>query len=131
VKYTVALLVAILLFIGSEALLVYFGLVKIYFVAFIPVFVSSSAFSLVPLLFFLIPVLFLFRGIRKYTLFEPEVSQTSTENPPRAKKDIAYGGFLMIGPVPILFGKGMSYRILIIIAVLMTALIVYWFIFSK
>jgi uncharacterized protein (TIGR00304 family) len=120
-----------MLFICSEALLIHLGLVKIYFIVFIPVFVSSSALSLVPLLLFLIPVLLFFFGGRQNTGFEEAREPTSTERSPHAKGGIKYGGFLMIGPIPILFGRGISSRILMIMAILMVILIVSWFIFAK
>jgi len=37
----------------------------------------------------------------------------------------------MIGPIPIVFGKGISGKVLIILAAIMLLLIIAWFVLSK
>ena len=50
---------------------------------------------------------------------------------PKTQRESKVGGFVMIGPIPILFGKGMSERVLIALAVIMLALIISWIILTK
>jgi uncharacterized protein (TIGR00304 family) len=121
----------LVLFIGSEALLAYLGYVQVYFIVFFPVFVSTSALALAPLLFFLLPLLSSLRPrTESYSYEEFEADEKGTERS-RLKTDTKFGGFLMIGPVPIIFGKGLSGKVLIILALLMIVLIISWFIFTK
>ena len=123
-------LISTVLFIGSESLLAYQGYVRVFFVLFVPVFVSSSPISFAPLLFFLIPVLISLKensGDRPYQ-YHGNMAETSK---PKTQRESKIGGFVMIGPIPILFGKGMSGRVLIALAVIMLALIISWIILTK
>lgn len=128
---TVPFLVSILLFVASEAALVYMGVVKVYFILFIPVFASSSIFSLAPLLFFLIPLVYYFRTLNEYREDQWVSQPPGGDWRGESKKDVKYGGLVMIGPVPILFGKGISNKVLLILAILMILLIIAWFVFAK
>ncbi|MEM0134561.1 MAG: DUF131 domain-containing protein [Thermoplasmatales archaeon] len=119
------------LFVVSEAVLAYYGFVKVYIVLFIPVFVFSSAIAFAPLLFFLIPVLYSIRSskdtLQYYGLGTENLGGKVIQN----RSETKFGGILMIGPIPIVFGKGISGRILIILATIMLILIIAWFILSK
>lgn len=122
---------ALVLFIGSEALLVYLGYVKLYLVLFIPVFVSTSPIAFVPLLFFIIPLLYPFIGFRKSNSHEySEFSYQGADEHPE-KRDTKFGGIVMIGPIPIVFGKGISGKVLAVLAIIMLILIIAWFVLSK
>lgn len=121
---------SILLFLVSEIVLVYLGVEKLYFVFFIPVFYSSSLLSLLPLLVFLIPFLLVLKGGESPRKME-YWSDYNSKQEVRTEKNTSYGGLVMIGPVPILFGKGASGRVLVFFAILMAILIIVWFIFAK
>ncbi len=119
------------LFVTSEAVLAYYGYVKIYLVFFIPVFVSSSALSFAPLLFFLVPfAFFLYSG-----KWESHYERTGYEDQPIPEtpqnKTSGIGGIVMIGPIPIIFGKGISGKVLITLVIIALVLIVTWFLLSK
>lgn len=122
-------LLALLLFLVSEFLLVYEGIVKIYFIFFIPVFVSSSFISLIPFLLFLIPffVAFTRTGSPSYEQFQGNVAR---ETEGHKQRNVSYGGLLMVGPVPVIFGKGISPKILITLVALAVVLIIIWLIFA-
>jgi uncharacterized protein (TIGR00304 family) len=130
-RFSVLLLLGIILFLASEILLVLFGLVKVYFVLFVPVFVSSSAISILPIIFFLIPLLAGILGSSRISY--PNVRESNF--PPREERtgthETKYGGLVMIGPIPIIFGKGIDSRILIILALVAIALMIIWFILAK
>lgn len=123
--------IALVLFIGSEALLSYFGYVEIYFLFFIPVFVSSSPISFAPLLFFLIPVLHSLALNREGLPYEefgfsgPEMERSEKKN------ETKFGGIVMVGPVPIIFGKGVSGKAMIVLAIIMLALVISWLVLAK
>ena len=122
-------IISLVLFVGSEALLTYLGYVQVYFVVFFPVFASTSALALAPLLFFLLPLLSSLRAsAESYSYEGPEAGEKRTEGP---KTETKFGGFLMIGPVPIVFGKGVSGKVLIVLALLMIVLIISWFVLTK
>jgi uncharacterized protein (TIGR00304 family) len=130
-RFSVLLLLGIILFLASEILLVLFGLVKVYFVLFVPVFVSSSAISILPIIFFLVPLLAGILGSSRISY--PNVRESNF--PPREEHtgthETKYGGLVMIGPIPIIFGKGIDSRILIILALVAIALMIIWFILAK
>ncbi len=126
-----AILFGIILFILSQIILLFLGIEKLYFVFFIPVFVSSSPLSVIPFLLLIIPILISF--------FEGQISVEKNEfqgfmqndiNQTKAK-EVNYGGILLIGPIPIIFGKGMSRKVLIILIVLMIAITVSLIVFSR
>ncbi len=120
--------IAFVLFFASEALLAHYGYVRIYLILFIPVIESTSALAFAPILFFLFPLLYSVRAKREG--YQRETIdyglQGSAGEKPKAQSKI--GGFVMIGPVPIVFGKGISGRALIVLALIMLILIVAWFI---
>ncbi len=123
--------IAVVLFIGSEALFVYLGYVKLYLVLFIPVFVSTSPIAFAPLLFFIIPLIYPFIGFRKNNSREySEFSYQKADKQPE-KRDTKFGGIVMIGPIPIVFGKGISCKVLAVLAIIMLILIIAWFVLSK
>ncbi|MCL4447843.1 MAG: DUF131 domain-containing protein [Thermoplasmatales archaeon] len=124
-------LIALLLFIGSEALLAYFGYVRMYLVFFIPVFVSQTPLAFAPLLFFLFPLILSFRRVEESNQPEGWDARHQTTGSPQQGSGTKIGGIVMIGPVPIVFGKGVSGRVLIILAVIMLILIISWFVLSK
>ncbi len=126
-----AILFGIILFILSQIILLFLGIEKLYFVFFIPVFVSSSPLSVIPFLLLIIPILISF--------FEGQISVEKNEfqgfmqndiNQTKSK-EVNYGGILLIGPIPIIFGKGMSRKVLIILIVLMIAITVSLIVFSR
>ncbi len=122
---------ALVLFIGSEALLVYFGYVKLYLVLFIPVFVSTSPIAFAPLLFFIIPLLYPFFGFRKSKSNEYSEFSYQRADEHLEKGNTKFGGIVMIGPIPIVFGKGISGKVLAVLAIIMLILIIAWFVLSK
>ena len=67
------------------------------------------------------------RGDQPYQ-YQGNMAETSQ---PKTQRESKVGGFVMIGPIPILFGKGISGRTLIAIAVIMLALIISWIILTK
>ncbi len=126
-----AILFGIILFILSQIILLFLGIEKLYFVFFIPVFVSSSPLSVIPFLLLIIPIFISF--------FEGQISVEKNEfqgfmqndiNQTKSK-EVNYGGILLIGPIPIIFGKGMSRKVLIILIVLMIAITVSLIVFSR
>ncbi|MEM0141635.1 MAG: DUF131 domain-containing protein [Thermoplasmatales archaeon] len=130
--------ISIVLFIASEVVLLFLGLVKIYYFFFIPVFVSSSALSLIPLIFFLIPIVVLFislktndaKGKSEHFDFSPYEKEYYS-SPKDAKTSSGYGGVIMIGPIPIVFGKGISERGLIALVILAVLIIVIWLLLAR
>ena len=130
-KTITSFLIAAVLFVVSEAYLAYFGYVKIYVIFFIPVFVSSSIVAFLPLLFFLLPVIYSLRSVdESYSYYIPG-TENHEENLDRRKNETRFGGVVMVGPIPIVFGKGISGKVLIILAAIMLVLIIAWFVLSK
>ena len=130
-KPITSFLIAAVLFVVSEAYLAYFGYVKIYVIFFIPVFVSSSIVAFLPLLFFLLPVIYSLRSVdESYSYYFPG-KENHEENLERQRNETRFGGVVMIGPIPIVFGKGISGKVLIILAAIMLLLIIAWFVLSK
>lgn len=123
--------IALALFIASEALLAHYGYVRIYLILFVPVIESSSALAFAPLLFFLFPLLYSVRMSRR--VYQGETIDYGLQGPEgeKPKSQSKIGGFVMIGPVPIVFGKGISGRALIALALIMLILIVAWFVLVK
>ncbi len=126
-----AILFGIMLFILSQIILLLLGIEKLYFVFFIPVFVSSSPLSIIPFLLLIIPIFISFFGgqisVEKNEFqgfFQNDINQTKS-------KEVNYGGFLLIGPIPIIFGKGVSRKVLIILIVLMIAITISLIVFSR
>lgn len=107
---------SLILFIAAESYLIYEGVVKVFFIFFIPVFVSSSAISLAPLLLFLIPFLVSLRRI-EFTSYGNSINDIYQNKTDVKNKNVSYGGFLMIGPVPIIFSRGMSSRALAVLII--------------
>ncbi|MGC8562532.1 MAG: TIGR00304 family membrane protein [Thermoplasmata archaeon] len=130
-KPLTSFLIAAAFFVASEAILAYYGYVKIFVIFFIPVFVSSSIFAFLPLLFFLIPVLFSLRPNEDTYRYYVPGTENLESNVERQKNETKFGGIVMIGPIPIVFGKGISGRVLIILATIMLILIIAWFVLSK
>ncbi|MGC8645705.1 MAG: TIGR00304 family membrane protein [Thermoplasmata archaeon] len=114
---------------------------RVYFLLFIPVFVSTSPLSLVPLVLFFFPLIFFFSSLwgKKRSLPEGDeeyVSQEGHWERERAKvegqeRKVSYGGVVMIGPVPIVFGKGISEKALIALAVLLLLLMIIWLLLAR
>ncbi|MEM0073888.1 MAG: DUF131 domain-containing protein [Thermoplasmatales archaeon] len=139
-KYWLYLLpiVSILLFLISEVILYLFGFIKIYYFFFIPIFASNSVLSLIPLIFFILPILIFFLFVRSGTkrienappdYFSFGKEDERAEVPKETKS--GFGGLVMIGPIPIVFGKGISERALIILVILMLLIIFLWFLLAK
>ncbi len=130
-KTLTSYVVAVILFVASEAALAFLGLVRIDLILFIPVFVTSSPLALAPLLFFLLPVIVTLRSAETVdTSTWTRVDQPSTP-PDQRKQETKIGGFVMIGPIPVIFGKGISGRVLVVISLIMLILIIAWLILSK
>ncbi len=130
-KILTSFIIAVVLFVTSEALLVYYGFVKIYFIIFIPVFVSSSFLSLLPLLFFLVPFALSLISSRKE--FGYAGIEGNSQQPSETRKGgrSVIGGVVMIGPIPIIFGKNINWKILITLVAIALIFIVAWFVLSK
>ncbi len=126
-----SILIGIILFILSQIILLLLGIEKLYFVFFIPVFVSSSPLSIIPFLLLFIPIFISF--------FEGQISVEKNEfqgflqndiNYTKSK-EVNYGGILLIGPIPIIFGKGVSRKVLIILILIMIAITISLIVFSR
>ncbi|MEM0138197.1 MAG: DUF131 domain-containing protein [Thermoplasmatales archaeon] len=94
--------------------------------------------SLVPLIFFILPVLIFYlsvgSGTKRIENVPPDYFSFGKENERTEgskEKKSSYGGLIMIGPVPIVFGKGISERTLIILVILMLLILFIWFLFAK
>jgi|GEM_PF-624264 uncharacterized protein (TIGR00304 family) len=138
-------LVSIFLFILSEIILFLLGFIKVYFVLFIPVFVSTSPISLIPLALFFIPIIVLFLSFlhgnrdtsgREESYYPWEERNFRGEEKAGGEQEMekgkaSYGGLLMIGPVPIVFGKGVSEKALIALVILVMIIMIIWFLFAR
>lgn len=128
-------MISAFLFAVSEIVLIYYGLARVYFFFIIPVFVSTSPLSVVPFLLLLLPFMLAFISVSRHreedqwTERSPQDrTMPSSENP---KRDVNYGGFIMIGPVPILFGNRVSKSLLYILMALMVIIMALFIIFSR
>ncbi len=126
------ILFSFLLFAITEVILIYLGIVKLSFFIFIPIFVSSSPVSIIPFIVFIIPFILIFstawKGEQNENVNSEEVYSRFNG---KRQKEVNYGGFLFIGPVPIIFGKGMSKKTLYILIIVMILIMILFVFFSR
>lgn len=126
------ILLGFLLFTLSEIILICLGVVKVYFFLFIPIFISSSPLSIIPFIFFIIPFILMFSANRReYRAENLNPNEFNYTFDGKSEREVKYGGFLFIGPIPIVFGKGMNKRTLIILIIIMLVIMVLFILFSR
>lgn len=126
------ILLGFLLFTLSEIILIYFRVVKVYFLLFIPIFISSSPLSIIPFIFFIIPFILMFSANwREYRAENLNPNEFNYTFGGKSEREVNYGGFIFIGPVPIVFGKGMNKRTLFILIIIMLVIMVLFILFSR
>ena len=121
-------LVTVILFIIAESLLVAYGQVKLYFFFFIPIFETSSFIGILPILLLLIPFVWAWREGTSPSGYAYGPSQPYTGD---RKNNKRFGGFIMIGPIPILFGNKMDKNLLLILILIMVSLVLLWIVFIR
>ena len=125
-------IIGFLLFILSEIILIYLGIVKVYFFLFVPIFISSSPLSIIPFIFFIIPFILVFSANWKgYQAEDGSSNKVNYTYDAKPEKEVNYGGFLFIGPIPIIFGKGMNRKTLYILIIVMLVMMILFILFSR
>ncbi len=132
-------LIFLILFFLSEIIIILAGYGKAAFFLIFPIFYSTSPVALIPLIFilmmFILPFLMFYGGQNPNNYGIPTYESEAIiydDNEIKRKSDSSFGGFLLIGPIPIIFGKNMDKRILyLMIAIIIIFMIIYLLLFSN
>jgi|BEDMetMinimDraft_1075159.scaffolds.fasta_scaffold03046_1 Protein of unknown function DUF131. len=118
-NFVTVFFILLILFFISEIIITLTGYGKAAFFLFFPIFYSTSPIALIPLIFifmmFILPFLMFYRGQENYNYDIPDYGNevlAETKQEIKGSSESSFGGFLLIGPVPIIFGKNMDRRIL-------------------
>ncbi len=120
-SYVKIFIILLLLFIISEFLIIFLGYGKVAYFIIFPIFYSSNAISLIPLIFiflmFFIPFMVLSKGSNDAEK-ENWYYQDNTIEKTEKSEDSSFAGFIFIGPLPIVFGKNIDKKIVYLMILL-------------
>lgn len=119
-------IILLILFLVSEFLIVFLGYGKVAYFFIFPIFYSSNALSLIPLIFillmFIIPFMIFYRSSNTPEQ-ENWYNQSDSINKVEKREESSYGGFIFIGPLPIFFGKNIDKKIIYLMILIFIAFI--------